>query len=174
MIDDIVVGFEDAVREPVIAHELPKVFDWIEFWRLCWQWQDRYIFWHDEIVRQVPTRLVHDEDGMGVIGNMAGYLDQMLVHGMRIAPRHDEGCGLAKLRAYRTEDIRRPCPLIVGSRWPCSPFRPSPGDLVLLTDAGFILEPNFYLLAFGGPASDFSHCRGEVFLNSSIAAGTCA
>src|ERR1700712_5911009 len=104
---------------------------------------------------------------------MAGYLDQMLVHGMCIAPRHDEGCGLARRRAYRTEDTRGPCPLIVGSRWPCPPFDLSPGDLVLLTDAGFILEPNFYSLAFGDPASDFSHCSGGSFLNSSIAVGSC-
>jgi hypothetical protein len=27
VIDDIVVGFEDAVREPVVAHMLPDIFD---------------------------------------------------------------------------------------------------------------------------------------------------
>ena len=31
MIDDIVVGFEDAIGEPVVAHILPDVFDRIEF-----------------------------------------------------------------------------------------------------------------------------------------------
>jgi hypothetical protein len=31
VIDDIVVGFEDAVRKPVVAHILPDFFDWIEF-----------------------------------------------------------------------------------------------------------------------------------------------
>jgi hypothetical protein len=92
----------------------------------------------------MPARLIHDEDGVGVIGNMAGYLDQMLVHGMRIAPWHDEGCRLAKFRADRTEDISGPCALIMRSRWPCASFGPAPGDLVLLADAGFILEPNFY------------------------------
>ena len=30
MIDEIVVGFEDAIGEPVIAHELPYVLDRIE------------------------------------------------------------------------------------------------------------------------------------------------
>ena len=30
VIDDIVVGFEDAVREPVVAHILPDIFDRIE------------------------------------------------------------------------------------------------------------------------------------------------
>ena len=31
VIDNIVVGFEDAVREPVVAHILPDIFDRIEF-----------------------------------------------------------------------------------------------------------------------------------------------
>ena len=31
VIDDIVVGFEDAVREPVVAHVLPDIFDRVEF-----------------------------------------------------------------------------------------------------------------------------------------------
>jgi hypothetical protein len=31
VIDDIVVGCEDAVREPVVAHILPNIFDRIEF-----------------------------------------------------------------------------------------------------------------------------------------------
>ena len=30
MVDEIVVGFEDAVGEPVVAHELPDVFDRVE------------------------------------------------------------------------------------------------------------------------------------------------
>ena len=30
VIDDIVVGFEDAVREPVVAHVLPNIFNRIE------------------------------------------------------------------------------------------------------------------------------------------------
>jgi hypothetical protein len=30
VIDDVVVGCEDAVRQPVVAHELPHVFDGIE------------------------------------------------------------------------------------------------------------------------------------------------
>ena len=28
VIDDVVVGGEDAVRQPVFAHELPDVLDW--------------------------------------------------------------------------------------------------------------------------------------------------
>ena len=31
MIDDLIVGFEDVVGEPIIPHELPDVFYGIEF-----------------------------------------------------------------------------------------------------------------------------------------------
>ena len=33
MIDDVVIGLEDAVGEPVVAHELPYVLDRIELGR---------------------------------------------------------------------------------------------------------------------------------------------
>jgi hypothetical protein len=32
MIDDLVVGFEDAVGEPIVPHELPDILDGVEFW----------------------------------------------------------------------------------------------------------------------------------------------
>ena len=37
VIEDIVVVLEDAVGEPVFAHELPDVFDRIEFGRSGWK-----------------------------------------------------------------------------------------------------------------------------------------
>lgn len=29
--DDLIVGFEDAVGQPVVAHELPEVLDRVQF-----------------------------------------------------------------------------------------------------------------------------------------------
>src|SRR5258705_5034642 len=40
MVDEIVVGFEDAVGEPVVAHELPDVLDRVELWALRRQHND--------------------------------------------------------------------------------------------------------------------------------------
>ena len=31
VIEDILVGLEDPVREPVVAQELPDVLDWVQF-----------------------------------------------------------------------------------------------------------------------------------------------
>lgn len=30
VVDDVIVGLEDAVRKPIVAHELPDVLDWVE------------------------------------------------------------------------------------------------------------------------------------------------
>src|SRR5580704_15652648 len=41
MVEDVVVGLEDAVREPIVAHELPDVLDRIELGRFRRQRQER-------------------------------------------------------------------------------------------------------------------------------------
>lgn len=48
MVDDIFVGFEDAVREPVIAHELPDILDRIELWAPWRQWHQRDVGGYDQ------------------------------------------------------------------------------------------------------------------------------
>ena len=40
MVEDVVVGLEDAVREPIVAHELPDVLDRIE---LGCQWRRQIV-----------------------------------------------------------------------------------------------------------------------------------
>ena len=40
LIDDVVVGPEDSVGKPVVADELPDVFDGVELGRFRWQWHE--------------------------------------------------------------------------------------------------------------------------------------
>ena len=51
VIDEIVVGFEDTVREPVVAHELPDVLDWIELGAFRRQGDNGDVGRHDEAHR---------------------------------------------------------------------------------------------------------------------------
>lgn len=44
VVDDILVKFEDAVEEPAAPHELPDVFDRVEFGRFKRQWQNDDVF----------------------------------------------------------------------------------------------------------------------------------
>ncbi len=122
----------------------------------------------------MPSRLVHDEDSVGIVRDVAGDFDQVLVHGMGVAPRHDEGGSLALFGADGTEDIGRSRSLVVRRGRPCAPPGPATRDLVLLAYSSFILEPDFDPFALGGASGDFCHSGGEVFLNASAASGSCA
>ena len=139
MVDNVVVGLEHAIGEPVIAHELPDVFNGIEFRRARRQWQDRHVARHDQILRQMPASLIHNENSMSIFGNMAGDFGQVLVHGIGVAPRHDEGGGFSVPGADRAEDVCGTGALVVWSRRSRSTLGPATCDLVLLPDPGFVL-----------------------------------
>ena len=48
MVEEIVVGREDAVREPVVAHESPDVLDGVQLGALGWER-------HEGDAREVPS-----------------------------------------------------------------------------------------------------------------------
>ena len=51
MIDEIVVGFEDTVGEPVVAHKLPNVLDRVELGAFRRQGDNGDVGRHDEARR---------------------------------------------------------------------------------------------------------------------------
>ena len=53
LVDNVVVGLEHTVREPVVAYELPNVFNRVEFRRVRRQWQNRNVSKRDQIFRQM-------------------------------------------------------------------------------------------------------------------------
>src|SRR4029079_935844 len=55
MVDEIIVGFEDTIGEPVVAHELPDVLDWVELGGLRRQGYDGDGGRHREASRHVPV-----------------------------------------------------------------------------------------------------------------------
>ena len=169
MIDEIVVGFEDAVGEPVVAHELPDIFDRVELWGFRRQGDDGDVGRHDEARRHVPACLINQEHGVGAERDGLGDLCEMQVHRLGIAGGQDQSRALALLWANGTEDVGRGGALIAGSARACAAPGPSARDLVLLADARFVLEPNLYCFDIDGPfARDFIQARGEVFLKFSI------
>lgn len=170
MVDEIVVGFEDAVREPVVAQKLPDVFDRIElgaFWR---QRNDGDVCGHEEAGRQVPASLIDQEDGMGSGRNRFGDLCKMQVHRLAVAGRQDQGRALALLGADRAEDVGGSGTLVARRTGAGAALRPAASDFVLLADAGLVGEPDFYCIAVDALlARDRLQTGGEVFLKSSIA-----
>ena len=175
MVDEIVVGFEDAVGEPVVAHELPDVLDRVELWALRRQQNDGDIGRHEEARGQVPAGLVDQEDGVGSGRDGCGDLGEVQVHRLGVAGRHDQGCTLALLRADCTEDVGGSGPLVPRCAWTGAALGPAAGDLVLLADAGLVGEPDFYRVAVKRLlARNCLQARGEVFLKSSIVPSACA
>ena len=98
----------------------------------------------------------------------------MEVHGVGVASGQNKARADTPGRADGAEDIGRTGALILGRRGSRSPFRPAPGDLVLLADPGFVLEPNLYIRVCREAVADFRHSGGEVFLNAFMASGSWA
>ena len=175
MVDEIVVGFEDAVREPVVAHELPDVLNWIEFRGFRWQRENGDIGGNDQSCRQMPSGLIDEEDGVSSWCDRLGDFRQMQVHGLGIAGGQDQGRALALFRADGTEDVGRSGALITRSARTSATLRPPASNLVLLANARLILEPNLYCPDVDRLfARDCVQTRREVFLKSSITPSTCA
>jgi hypothetical protein len=58
MLQQIVIGFEDAIGERVVADELPDIFHRVEFGRFWRQGDDGDVGWNDELPRQMPAGLI--------------------------------------------------------------------------------------------------------------------
>ena len=118
----------------------------------------------------MPSRLIDHEHGVCARRHFGGDFGQMQVHRLDIADGKDQSRALALFGADGAEDVSRGGALIIRRRGPCAALRPSPRDLVLLPDAGFVGEPDLYcgridvLLA-----RDLVQTGGKVFLYSSMA-----
>src|ERR1700760_2894606 len=176
VIEDGAIGGEDPVGEPVVAQELPEVLDQVQLRAFGRQWQEGEVGWHDELVRQVPSRPIsrpiEQQHGVRSRRYRLGDLGQMQVHRCGVAAWQNEGGTFALSRTDRAEYIGRGGALIARRRWPGAALGPAPGDLVLLSDARFVLEPQLYWLACGLVLRDLRQTRGKVFLNASRAAGS--
>jgi len=169
MVDEIVIGFENTVGEPVVAHVLPDVLNRVEFWGFWRQGDNGDVGGNDQSRRQVPSGLIDQEDGVGTGRDHLGDLREMQVHRLGIAGRQDQGCAFALLRADRAEDVGRGSPLVPGRAGTGATLGPAAGDLVLLADTRLVREPYFYLVVVDRLlARDCIQERGEVFLKSSI------
>ena len=118
----------------------------------------------------MPSGFVEHEDGMTSWLDVLYDFVQMQLHRLDVALGQDQADGLALLRADRAKDIGRGRAQVARGRRARSPPCPTPCDLVLLSDAGLVGEPDFYgVEADALFARDFLQARREAFLKSSIA-----
>jgi hypothetical protein len=165
MVEDGVVGFEDAVGEPVVAHELLNVFRWVQLRAFGWKRDDRDVRRNVKSAGEMPTGLIDQQRRVGARSDLRGDFGQVEVHRLGVATRHDEPCALALLRTDRAEDIGRGGALVLRGARARAALGPAPGDLVLLANARLVGEPDLYALGIEVPlAPDRLQARRETFL----------
>ncbi len=109
---------------------------------------------------------------MRVACDLPADLSQMKRKRFGVGVRQDESGGCAPCRTDRPEDIGPFVPLIARRARPRSLLRPNPRQRALLTDARFILEPDFQWLATGVLGKDGGDRRGEIFLKAAWVCGS--
>jgi hypothetical protein len=63
-IDDVVEGFENSVRQPVLPHELPDIFLAVEFGCAWRELQERDVVWNLEGLGAMPSGLIEEENSV--------------------------------------------------------------------------------------------------------------
>ena len=144
MIDDIVEGFEDPVRQPIVAHELPDVLLRVQFRAFCRQLDQRDIGRDVEAAREMPAGLIDEKRRVRAGRDLRGDFGQVEVHRFGVAPGHDERRALAIPGTDRPEDIGRCGSLVFRRAGARAALGPTPRDLVLLADARLVREPDLY------------------------------
>src|SRR5258708_15952237 len=133
VVDEIVVRFEDAVRQPVVTQELPDVFDRIELGTFRRQRHNGDVWWHDESRRQVPAGLIDQEYGVCAGRDGGGDLHQVQVHRLGVAGRQDPGCPPTPFLADATPALHGSGALVAGRTWARAALRPAAGARVLFS-----------------------------------------
>ena len=170
VIDEVVVAGEDPVGEPVLTQELLDVLLCIELRALRRQRDDADVGGHLELRGRVPSRLIQPQCGVTTRRDFGGDGGELEVHRLGSAPWQDQPDGFSLRRTDSTENIGRCGAEIPGSRGPRAASCPAARDLVLLAEASFVAEPDFYLGGIDALlASDVCQRLGEVFLKASRA-----
>jgi len=105
VVDYVVVGFEDAVRQPIVSHELPDVLGRVEFRAFGRQGHYGDVDWHGELISHMPAGLIDEQESMRANSDVLGDFGEMQVHRIGVAHRQDEARALAFLGANGAEDI---------------------------------------------------------------------
>ena len=96
-----------------------------------------------ELAGGMPTRLIEQQDGVASGRDLLGDFIEMQLHRLGVALGQDQADRLA---FFRADDVGRGGALVARRRGPRSTLGPAAGDLVLLSDAGFVGEPDFYIV----------------------------
>jgi hypothetical protein len=97
----------------------------------------------------VPAGAVHQHDPVHAGRYTSADFVEMMLHGLCIGIRHDQGAADVAGRTDRAEDVARSIALILRLAWTCTFFGPLINQAVFLPDARFVLEPDLNGSALG-------------------------
>ena len=112
----------------------------------------------------MPSGPIHKQNGVSAERDGDGDLLEVERHGLGVAGWEDETGRLAERGTDGAENIGGGGSLILQGKRSRAAFRPASSGLVFLTDAGFVMEPQFEWLAAGRgdrrqDIRDFFWCR---------------
>ena len=102
-----------------------------------------------ELVGAVPSGAVHQDDAMGLGGDVVADLVEVHLHGARVGEGEHEGGALGCHGTDGAEQVGVGVALVGGQAWACSFLRPDPRAAVLLSQPGLVLEPYLDPLRLG-------------------------
>ena len=82
---------EEAVRQDVLTHELPELFDGVEFRTVGWQANKRDVVRDGEVTGDVVASAVNQDSRVGTRGDRLTQFSEHDVHGLGRGPRQDDG-----------------------------------------------------------------------------------
>jgi len=120
----------------------------------------------------MPAGAVADQDGMGAGRNLGADFLQMRVHRLSVGVGHDHGRADASLWADSAENVSGDVPIVAHHQGTRTDRRPDIGVSAFLTNAGFVLEPDFHRAESRGSEECGFDQADKVFLKVASASGS--
>lgn len=167
------VGIPNQGAEFILPEIGPDIFHWVEFGRVGWKGQQGYVVGDDQhLAALMPACAVADQYGVGARRDLEADFLQMRVHRLCVGVGHDHGRADAALWADGAENVGGDVPVVAHHQGAGADWRPDVGVTAFLTDAGFVLEPDFHWAEGRGPEEGGFDQADEVFLKVASASGS--
>lgn len=148
VVKDVIVGFEDPVREPFVAHELPNVFDRVDLGASRGKRHQGNSKRHDEFGRAMLTGLIEDDHAWAPSGTWMAISSGCILIASPLQRRitiRQPFLG----RLYHAKAAGRGAPLIAWYRRAYAALVTAPRELGLRANPTLVLPRQYYGRSLG-------------------------
>jgi hypothetical protein len=172
-VDDLGIAGKDAVSEVAVLEVEPEPFDWVELGRIGRQEDQGDVGRDDEAARDMPSRLVHQYDGVGAGRDGLGEFGEEEGHRLGVEPCHHQRHTSVARGTHRADDPGRAVAEVAPSACGMAALPPDVAGAAGLPDPRFVLAPYLEVLGLGMGCYDLAQTPGEPpFLKASCAFGS--